>query len=464
MHKLSLRTRLLLFFMIIAMVVWLLASGLAWWQTRHTIDEMFDTQQMLFAKRLATANLGELSAANERTLQPLPKTQSLMPKGDRGSLDDDALGFSIFNNQGELLLSDNDHGNDFGYSTHTGFVNKYLENDDDDRWRILYIHTLDKRYTIAVGQEQGYREDLVMSIVVGQLYPWLLALPVMLALIAWITRHELMPLREVAREVKQRNPDERTSLQTKHIPQEARPLVEALNTLFQRISEMLERERQFTADAAHELRTPLTALRIQSEVAILSQQNSEVQQNALKKMVTGIDRTSRLVDQLLALSRLDGAASQLGERTFINWQKLVEQVTQEVAIRAETKSIDVQIRMVSPPAVVEGNEVLLNMLVNNLVNNALRYTPQSGKVQIVLHHRRLHVIDNGPGVMPGHLAKLGERFFRPPGLKESGSGLGLSIVRRIARLHNYDVTWHNIAEGGFEVVLTFVKEETNKLA
>lgn len=329
MSKLSLRHRLLLFFLLIALLIWSAASGIAYWHTTSSINEMFDTQQLLFAKRLAKADLSELSVDEQHTAV-LPNTRQLIPAGDRGHQDDDVLGFAIFNHLGELLLSDNEHGREFGYHVRNGFVNSLLESDDDDEWRILYITTPDKRYTIAVGQELNYRQDLVMDIIVGQLWPWLAALPIILLLMAWMLRYELRPLHRVADEVIHRNPDDNNPLQTPHIPQEARPLVEALNTLFIRIGQMLEHERQFTADAAHELRTPLTALRIQSEVAQLAENDDQVRHNALNNIISGIDRTSRLVDQLLALSRLEGNSAIMNETETVDLCRISELVVDEL--------------------------------------------------------------------------------------------------------------------------------------
>ncbi len=452
MNNLSLSSRLLIYILLIATLIWGAASGLGWLQTREAIDEVFDTQQLLFAKRLASANLSELTV-DDIPAQRLPKTDKLIKNGDKGSQDDDALGFAIFNERGELLLSDNDHGNEFGYSTHSGFINKSLEGDDDEEWRILYITTPDRRYTIAVGQEREYREDLVNDIVLGQLWPWFIGLPLMMALTVWIIRRELMSLRRTADTLQKRNPEDATPLEETSVPKEARPLVTALNALFVRISGTLERERQFTADAAHELRSPLTALRIQSEVALLAEDDKTSRNRALNNLILGIDRTSRLVDQLLALSRLDGTSSLMSDVEHIDWRQLAAEVTQEALPIAQHKNIALETIVDSPPQIVQGNRLLLKMLLSNLVNNALRYTQEGGEVQITLRHSGFSVTDNGPGVMPSHLTRLGERFFRPPGAVENGSGLGLSIVKRIARLHEFTIDWRNRPEGGFQVTL-----------
>ncbi len=456
MKNLSLSSRLLIYILLIASLIWGAASIAAWIQTRSAIDEVFDTQQLLFAKRLASANLSELTV-DEVPDRSLPKTRNLIGDGDAGDQDDDALGFAIFNERGELLLSDNDHGNDFGYSKRSGFINKRLEGDDDEEWRILYTTTPDERYTIAVGQERDYRDDLVSAIVTGQLWPWLLGLPLMMALTVWIVRRELMSLRQTAQILTDRSPDDATPLEENGVPREARPLVSALNALFVRVSGMLEHERQFTADAAHELRSPLTALRIQSEVALLAEEDRTTRDRALNNLIVGIDRTSRLVDQLLALSRLDATSSLMNDATHLDWRELADEVVAESLPVAQRKAIALSAIVESPPQPIKGNRLLLKMLLANLVNNALRYTPEQGTVEIILRHNGVSVTDNGPGVMPSHLSRLGERFFRPPGSQENGSGLGLSIVKRIARLHGLNTCWRNRPEGGFQVNLNPVE-------
>ncbi len=454
MNELSLRTRLVIYISAIALLVWGGASTLAWWQTRQVIDEVFDTQQMLFAKRLVTANLSELAVTGNTSVY-LPKTRNLVEIGDKGLQDDDALGFAIFDRHGKLLLSDNEHGHEFGYNGVMGFIDKPLEGDDDEMWRILYISTPDKAYTIAVGQEKDYRFDVTSEIVFRQLWPWVIGLPLMLGLTAWIVRRELYSLKHTAEELARRRPDDSRALKSESVPKEARPLVIALNELFVRVSGMLERERQFTADAAHELRSPLTALRIQSEVALLAGENGKNPRHALNNLIVGIDRTTRLVDQLLALSRLDGHTMLMTDLNHIDWCRLATEVVEELTPLAEQKNVALFQEMDEPPAVIKGNPLLLKMLLSNLVNNALRYTQKGGEVIIILQYQRLRVVDNGPGVMPSHLARLGERFFRPPGASENGSGLGLSIVKRIARLHGFEVNWLNRPSGGFEAMINF---------
>lgn len=445
MKRLSLRLRLIILFSLLALLTWCVASAVAWNITRDNLNEVFDTQQMLFAKRLATANLGDIPRTTS-----LPKTKKLVRHGKRGQQDDDALAFAIFDRQGRMLLNDGENGKDIEFDGRTaGFVDGRLKG-DDDRWRLVWLTSPDGRQRIAVGQEMEYRQDMAWALVTGQLTPWLATLPLLMLLIAIVVGRELRPLRSVAQELHRRAPDDDAPLRAHRVPSEVRPLVDALNALFARISAMLQRERRFTSDAAHELRSPLAALRVQTEVVQLAGDNAEVRAHALENLTISIDRATRLVDQLLTLSRLD-ALPDLHQQERVDWHQLVTATLAEQEHDAHRTGIVLRYEAQGAPAPRPGQSLLLSLLVRNLVDNALRYTPSGGTVTVTLEQRVLTVEDNGPGVTDEHLARLGERFYRPPGQEQTGSGLGLSIVQRIAALHGLRVSFANRQDGGFKV-------------
>ncbi|HGY5900126.1 sensor histidine kinase N-terminal domain-containing protein, partial [Serratia marcescens] len=189
MKRLSLRLRLILIFSLLALLTWSTASVVAWVMSRNTINEVFDTQQMLFAKRLATANLGDLLA--DESARSLPKTKKLVHHGKRGEQDDDALAFAIFDRQGKMLLNDGENGADFLFDgEREGFTDGERKGDDDS-WRLVWLTSPDGRYRIVVGQEWDYRRDMALGMVTGQLVPWLATLPVLMLLIALMVGREL---------------------------------------------------------------------------------------------------------------------------------------------------------------------------------------------------------------------------------------------------------------------------------
>ncbi|ATY88885.1 two-component system sensor kinase [Pectobacterium atrosepticum SCRI1043] len=445
MNRLSLRLRLIAGFALLTLICWSVASLLSWYQTRHNINELFDTQQMLFAKRLATMNPDELQIQSTS----LPKTKSLVHK-NRGKQDDDALAFAIFTRNGKMVLNDGDNGKDFIFdSTRNGFTDGKLR-DDNDAWRIVWLTTEDNRYVIAVGQEWEYRQDMTLDIVKTNLMPWLFALPIMLALLFWLVTRELSPLKRIAAELQLRSPDESTPLATQRIPQEVLPLVNALNLLFSRIHDMLTRERRFTSDAAHELRSPLAALKVQTEVAQLAHDDEAMRRHALMNLDKGIDRATRLVDQLLTLSRLDAESHPEGMQP-VQFNELLQQAVIAHYHTAQTAGIELTLDLPNTPIIRQGHPLLLTLLVRNLLDNAIRYSHEGGIVSLTLTERGFQVADNGPGISDEALARIGERFYRPPGQEKSGSGLGISIVNNIAMLHQMRVTFTNQPEGGLIV-------------
>ncbi|HAZ77550.1 MAG TPA: two-component system sensor histidine kinase QseC, partial [Enterobacteriaceae bacterium] len=351
-QRLSLRVRLTLLFCLLALAAWLVASVAAWQQTTHKLDKLFDTQQMLFAKRLLAMDLNEV---------PAPLRQVSTPdKVRQGHLDDDALAFAIYSRDGKLLLHDGENGRDIPYHyRRDGFSNGQLK-DDNDAWRLLWLTAPDGRYRIVVGQEWEYREEMAMEIVTSQLTPWLVALPLMLLCLVVLLSRELYPLKKLARTLHQRAPDTTDMLPTEAIPPEVRPLLDALNSLFARTQQMMARERRFTSDAAHELRTPLAALKVQAEVAQLSWDDAEGQQRALSNLHSGIDRATRLVDQLLTLSRLD-SLDNLDDVEQIPLADLLQSAVMDIDASAHRAGIAIHLGIHAPEVTRPGQPLLLGL-------------------------------------------------------------------------------------------------------
>ena len=236
-------------------------------------------------------------------------------------------------------------------------------------------------------------------------------------------------------------------LETDDVPTEILPLVQNLNQFFTRTSEQLERERRFVSDAAHELRSPLAALRIQTEVAQLAGDDAQTREMALAHLTQGIDRATQLIEQLLTLSRLDNL-KELNHQEPIHWSEMITSLIGELYFSAQQRQIELQFEHQGDPAVKQGQPLLLAQMLRNLLDNAIKYCPQGTQVRVILQPRKILIEDNGGGVDPEELAKLGQRFYRPAGQNEKGSGLGLSIVARIAELHHYRFRLENIEVNG----------------
>ncbi|WP_239953279.1 quorum sensing histidine kinase QseC [Pantoea sp. Z09] len=440
----SLFLRLGVGFVLLLGLCWGSASLSAWFQTRDTINELFDTQLLLFARRLITLDL----TAPERAA--LPKNKSLL-RHHRGDQDDDALAFAIFTRDGRPVLNDGENGRRLPFDAEAqGFHDGQLT-DDDDAWRFVWLTTPDGQHRIVVGQEWEYRDDMAQALVQSSILPWLIALPLMLLLLLGLVWHELRPLKRITQLLAQRAPDDDAPLNAGRVPQEVKPLTEALNGLFSRIGAMVQRERRFTADAAHELRSPLAALRVQSEVVQLAADDAAMRQHALQQLDAGIQRATRLVDQLLALSRAE-ADDARGAFQPVDLQRLLQTALAEQLPHADRASVALRLESRAEP-VIQGHPLLLSLLVRNLLDNAIRYTPEGSEVRIVLESRSLCVEDNGKGLSEAEMQRLGERFWRPPGQEKSGSGLGLSIVRNVAQLHGMRLSFSQRQGGGLLVAL-----------
>ncbi|HBU93634.1 MAG TPA: two-component system sensor histidine kinase QseC [Leclercia adecarboxylata] len=445
-QRLSLKLRLTLLFLALSLTAWFAASLVAWQQTRDTLDKLFDTQQMLFAKRLLTMDLDEIRAPER--MREVPK------KAKHGRLDDDALAFAIYTPDGRMVLNDGENGRDIPYHyRRDGFDNGQL-NDDNDEWRFLWLTAPDGKYRVVVGQEHEYRQEMALDVVRSQFTPWLVALPIMLLVLIVLLSRELRPLKKLSQTLRARTPDATDRLATQGVPIEVRPVVDALNQLFARTQAMMARERRFTSDAAHELRSPLTALKVQTEVAQLSLDDPQAQAKALTQLHAGIDRASRLVEQLLTLSRLDSLES-LDDVEPLNIADLLQSVVMDSYHPAQQAGIEIRLNILDPQVTRTGQQLLLSLLVRNLLDNAVRYSPRGSRVEVTLDTHSVIVRDNGPGIAPDALTRIGERFYRLPGQDQTGSGLGLSIVKRIAALHRMTVTLGNGQDGGFEARISW---------
>lgn len=307
---------------------------------------------------------------------------------------------------------------------------------DGKRWRVFSRPVQDGRYVVQVGERFELRDELAQSVASHLMHPLAVALPV-LAVLIWLSVNAgLLPLGAVASQVQRRAPDNLAPLTEQGVPREVAPLVQSLNALFDRLRSSFEQERRFTADAAHELRTPLAALKTQAQVALAAASEHELR-HALGQVVVGVDRATRLVDQLLMLARLDPqaglpAAGQLSLR-----QLAASCIAQQASVAADK---DVKLAMEAPQeAFIQGDATLLLALLRNLVDNAIRYAPAGSEVEVAVVPSpgvvTLRVSDQGPGIPQGERQHVLDRFYRIDGVSGEGSGLGLSIVKRIVDLH-----------------------------
>ncbi len=303
-----------------------------------------------------------------------------------------------------------------------------------ERWRVYSLPN--EVQVIQVAQPVAQRRERALAITLRLLAPLLLLVPVGAALLWWIVGLALRPLDELGRQLAQRQPGSLAPLPLDGLPREAQPMVTALNGLLARLQAAFEQQRALTADAAHALRTPLAAVTLQAQLARRAAQGED-REAALLKLEAGVKRASQLVAQLLALARLDPDAAR-EPAAPVDLARLAREVADELAALAERAQIALRVALpAAAPAL--GHEAALRMAITNLLDNALRYTPAGGEVEVALHEEaggwRLAVSDNGPGLPADERGRVFDRFYRGRDSRAPGSGLGLAIVREVARLH-----------------------------
>lgn len=442
----TLQRRMMLLLLVSAPLVWAGALLIALVSARHEINELFDTQLIRLARQVqSTLPLASIDAIE----RPAAAQASRAALGD-AELEDMAI--AVWNGSGKLLLVDREgvllpHRPDA-----VGFVDLDLQ---QRRWRVYYLQAASGAWLIAVGQDTHERDELVWDLIGAQLLPWVLTLPVLLLVMAAAVRRALRPLHGLTEEIGRRRADELQPLAPRELPTDLQPLVHSMNALFAGIRDAIARERHFTADAAHELRTPLAALQAQWEAAQLD--SAPAPSPAADKVGQGLQRLGRLVTQLLALSRLDHLPVRTASAP-IDWPALVAEVFGDLLPLADRRQVELACDW--PPAgaapfPLHGDAALLAAMLRNLLDNALRHAPAGSQVLLRFEVDGLEVLDDGAGVDASQMEHLGRRFHRAPGQAESGSGLGLSIVRRIAELHRLGVAWGNREDrSGFRVHVT----------
>jgi two-component system OmpR family sensor kinase len=305
------------------------------------------------------------------------------------------------------------------------------------RWRVFGI--LARGHVIQVAQALKLREERAARLALRTLTPFGVLMPVLALLVWWIVGWSLRPLGALAGSVRARSPSALDPLPTDQLPDEVRPLVDALNDLLSRLGAALQHERAFIADAAHELRSPLTALSLQLQTLVAAGSDEERREAALR-LRAGVARATRLVEQLLTLARHQRAST--AGYAPVSLGDVAREIVSELLPLADAKRIDLGVAR-SEPAVVLGNSDGLHVLVRNLVDNAIRYTPEGGRVDIAVLDEPgdgvprpvIEVCDIGPGIPPEERTRVFDRFYRLAGATAAGSGIGLAIVKAIAEQH-----------------------------
>lgn len=407
----SIRRRLLLW-LLAGLSLVLAASGYATYrQARAETNALFDYQLQQTALALRNQNLLTLAMGAE-------------------SDDGGDLLLQIWDrSRGLLYVSQRQR--ELPFATQAGFADLAWRGES---WRLFALQAGER--IVQVAQPLGVRLRMSADIALHNLAPFLLLLPGM-GLVVWFgVGAGLRPLYRIAADIQRRHPGALEPVPTDNLPAEITPLVRALNELLARLAQTIDHQRQFIADAAHELRTPLTAVRLQAELARQAT-DTAARAETLHDLGAGLERATHLVEQLLAMARLD-AHPAAGRLESVDLLALAKTVVAEQAAIAEARGLDLGL-LPGESVAVSGDLAELRTLLDNLVDNALRYTPGGGRVDVEVYRVEaeavLAVRDTGPGIPPAERERVFDRFYRGAHVATPGSGLGLAIVKRIADRH-----------------------------
>jgi two-component system sensor histidine kinase QseC len=329
------------------------------------------------------------------------------------------------------------------------------------RYRVFSNYDTETNLTFVVAEPYVERDHLAHQIMTDDLYIMLLTYPLAGFLIWIIIGRGLKSLNQIAAALTQRAPTYLEPVNLLSIPIEIQPLIQELNRLLHRLKEAFDREKRFAGDAAHELRTPLAAIRTQAQVALLVATSQE-QSIIVQKVILGVDRANHIVNQLLAMSRLAPENEQMNNIEKCNFNTIVQEVIAQLSAMAHEKNIQLKFKETKENIMINGNSAALHILVRNVIDNAIRYTPEQSQVKIRLEVAKENVsfvvADNGPGIPAEFRERIFERFFRVLGTQSPGSGLGLSIVKQIADLHKATIQMaetDTTNKHGLTMIITF---------
>jgi two-component system OmpR family sensor kinase len=431
----SIRRQLL--FWLLAIV--LLGVGIAGWliyrQALAEANELFDYQ------------LQEIAAA--LPAEPFSQVLSSRDTGDEGIV------LQIWNRNGVLMYYSHPRA-PLAPRAELGFSTERTERGD---WRVYGAIVGDN--VVQLAQPVSVRNRLAANVALRTLWPLIVLLPLLGVAVWGVVGRGLAPLRRVTGALDARHPEALDPLPDSRLPLEVQPLVRALNGLLERLAGALDTQKAFVADAAHELRTPLAAVQIQAQLVARAHDETE-RREALDDLQAGVTRATRLAEQLLALARSepDGHAA----TATVDLDALVHECVTAYLPLAQERRVDLGIEA-SEPATIPGDAEALRVMLTNLIDNATKYTPCGGRVDVCLRVENgrpvVQIADSGPGIPRDERERVFDRFYRVgSGVNRartdvSGSGLGLAIVRRIALQHHASVTLDDAPAGGLQVTIRF---------
>jgi len=445
-------------------------SWISYHEIQHESEELFDAQLARSARlilSLVQADRGEIEFSSIqkfldqnqlKTDEPENAEKSFFDEDDEllpgGHIYETKLGFQIWDDRGNLILKSPNLPVQEISAEINGFSNNLFNNYN---WRVFSLTSVDGRYRCITAERIDVRNDLIGDIFEGLLQLFLVIVPI-LSITLWLAISQgLKPLENLTSQIETRDAEKLDAISESNAPTEIQTITSALNQLLARLKNALAREKRITSDAAHELRTPLAAVKLHAELANKAD-NADDRKAAIDFVLRGIDRTTRLVNQLLDLARLEPESFQKKLKN-INVSKLLVDETALQASIADDKQLDLAITENSE-VIAAADETSIRLLIRNLLSNAIAYTPAKGAIQISLKDGadqfELIVEDSGAGIPVEERERVLERFYRLKNHDETGCGIGLSIVMQVVELHRATLKLSDSQLGsGLRVTVTF---------
>ena len=447
----SMRARLLLILLVTTGAAWLSAAGWIYFSTQAQVEQVLDARLREAARMVDSLLTDErikiASAAQMRPDAGIEREWGVEEYSRQ-------LSCQIWSLSGEMVGRSEAAPRQRLAGEGDGFSQTIV---DGETWRVYTVLNPSRGVQVMVGDNLKIRQSLVNGVMMGTLLPMTLMLPIGGLLIWLAVRGGLAPLDRMATALSTRRADDLRPVGDESGPSELRPMLAALNGLFARVEAAREREKSFTAFAAHELKTPLAGVKTQTQIALASQ-DPEVRARALAQIAGGVDRSSRLVSQLLDLAAADASEDGLPPEPA-DLARAIEDARQAVAPLRQKRNVSFAVTG-SLDGAVACNAPLATTAFKNVLENALLHSPDGGRITISVTRQgnlvSVVVEDEGPGMNEGEIGHAAERFYRGQGKPSSGTGLGLAIVETVLKRAGGTLTIANRAGGrGLNVTLTF---------
>ncbi|MEW8505424.1 MAG: ATP-binding protein [Candidatus Thiodiazotropha sp.] len=442
----SISQRLLLMLLISTLLLWGTILYFTWWRTSIDINRVYNEELALVAQLLAVATEHESDEFDLDEYQAdLSASGYAFP-----------LLFQVWSNENRLMIR-GPEAPDLPLSN--SIKDGYTDNEiNGNGWRVYTLNLKDGSFRVQVARSHLTSRELVRDFVLDVIKPLLIALP--LSGILWlVVRQGLQPLREVTRLISERDYNHLNPVQPSQVPEEIAGMVEELNGLLARLKEAIDRNKRFTADVAHELRTPIAGMLVQLQSGSGSVMDAE-RRHSFAYIQKGLNRLNHVINQLLVLASIEPDKIRFDFAVF-DLEALAQEVLSDISPQALSEEIEIALEC-SGSVLMEGNRELIGVLLSNLVNNAIKFTPSKSHVTVRIERKEdgvsLAVEDQGCGIPDDKKKWVFERLNRLPSKSEMGIGLGLSIVQEICELHQGSIELDDPEQGNGLIVKLFIPD------